>query len=284
VTGTAQTAKRPIGVRVFGTPGGLTGQLTKELEALRPGIEVSWRDALPPATLGTNLDAVPPDILIVLQQHPDHASPQQVRVLLNAFPLVRLIVCCSAWCESDGRSRDLWPAACRVPEHLLLHRLRRELASVRGDSPPLPLTADRDECWEYDFTADPTPLGRSLGVAVSTPDADVAEWVGAALSAVGCRHVDGCDESVDVLLFDADPWSAERAATLSAILTSYPELPIVALVGYPRAADEQVLLEAGARNVVAKLSPLSELCLALDEAAAHARRARRPALHLLTDT
>jgi hypothetical protein len=287
VTPPVQAANRPIRVCVIGTPSALTAHLPPALEALTPGIEVSWTAALSPtstARLGSASLAMSPHVLVVLQEHPEDASPAQVRALLNTFALARLIVCCSPWCDSAGRTRDLWPAACRVPADLLLYRLHRELACVRGILPPLPLTADRDECWEFDFAAAPTPGGRSLAVAVDSPDPAVAEWLCDALTAMDYRFVEPFDATADVLLYDADPWNAQRAASLAAIQRTHHGLPMVALAGYPRASVQRSLLEAGVSGVVAKLSVLSQLSRALEDATVAAPHSRRPDLHIHAQT
>jgi CheY-like chemotaxis protein len=276
MTGTAAT--RPIRVLAIGESTASTPALQTDLSHVPDGTEVTWSTARDRVVQ----HGPPPDIIVVLQQHPEDNSPQQVRSLLNSFPLARLIVCCGPWCESDGRTRQLWPAACRVPESLLHLRMRRELAVVKGEASPLPLTADRDECWEHEIAAGPTPARPHLAVAISTPDPDIAGWLEAALATAGHHNITSSEMPADVVLFDADPWTAHRAEVLAHIAVEHPGLPIVALAGYPRAAQQQTLREAGVRSVVLKLSPLSELCHALQEATA-ARGEFRPSLHIVRD-
>lgn len=276
MTGAMTVAAGPIHVLVIGESPDSASPLQTSLAALQSDVEMTWSPALEsiPDT-GTS-----PDVIVLLQEHPDQASPQQVRDLLDAFPLSRLIVSYGPWCTSDGRTRRLWPDACRVPDTMLLLRLRHELAVVRGESLPLPLTADRDECWEQDFASPLVPAARSLTIAISTPDPAVAAWLSESLSAVGHRIASHADDRADVVLFDADPASAQRGAALAAILRTHCEQPIVALVGTPGAAASEELREQGVTSVTSKLTPLAELCRVLEEAA-DAPRLQHPVLQII---
>jgi hypothetical protein len=91
-----------------------------------------------------------PDLVIVCQQWPDEYTTADVRQLLGAFPLARLICCYGAWCASDGRTRDVWPLSSRVPATFAARRIDLELEVLAGTRWPLPLTASRDEIFLFD--------------------------------------------------------------------------------------------------------------------------------------
>jgi hypothetical protein len=91
-----------------------------------------------------------PDLVIVCQQWPDEYTTAEVRELLGAFPLARLICCYGHWCASDGRTRDVWPLSSRVPATLAARRIDLELEVLAGTRWPLPLTASRDEIFLFD--------------------------------------------------------------------------------------------------------------------------------------
>ena len=61
-----------------------------------------------------NTGAVFPDVIVVCQTWPDEYSRGDVEQLFARCPLAAVMVCCGSWCDSDGRTRDLWPPATRV--------------------------------------------------------------------------------------------------------------------------------------------------------------------------
>lgn len=93
----------------------------------------------------------PPDLVIVCQSWPDEFSAEEVSAALGRWPLALWICCYGAWCDSDGRTRTIWPISLRVPVCDAASRLShvwQVLTEQRGD--PLPLTASRDEAFAFD--------------------------------------------------------------------------------------------------------------------------------------
>jgi len=100
------------------------------------------------------LDAVPEANFVILFQHwPDEYPADEIRQLLNAAPLVRLMVCQGPWCASFGRTRSTWPAAVCVDETRWLSRLELEFSVLAGNRSPLPWTAGLDEVFAFDQSA-----------------------------------------------------------------------------------------------------------------------------------
>jgi len=95
-------------------------------------------------------DAWQPELVIVCQHWPNEYTSADVRKLLTAFPLARLVCCYGPWCASDGRTRDIWPLSVRVPAEFAVRRIDIELEVMAGTRPPLPLTASRDEIFLFD--------------------------------------------------------------------------------------------------------------------------------------
>jgi hypothetical protein len=95
-----------------------------------------------------------PELVLVCQHGSDEFTTQDVHGLIGRFPLARLVCCYGPWCASDGRTRDIWPLAVRVPVELAAERIRRELEVLSGRRPPLPLTASRDEIFLFDNALD----------------------------------------------------------------------------------------------------------------------------------
>ncbi len=90
------------------------------------------------------------DLIVVCQHWPDEFCRADAGWLLTAFPTARLICCYGAWCASDGRTRETWPLAVRVPVEAFPDRLQRELQVIAGEAAPLPPTAARDEVFAFD--------------------------------------------------------------------------------------------------------------------------------------
>ena len=103
-----------------------------------------------------------PDLVIVCQHWPDEYSERDVRWLLSSYSLARLVCVYGPWCESDGRTRDIWPFSVRVPVRCSADRIGRELEVIAGASPPLPLTASRDEVFLFD-------LNQSMAERLASP-------------------------------------------------------------------------------------------------------------------
>ena len=101
------------------------------------------RQELSVAELARGLDCA--DLWIVCQSWPDEFASSTVRRIIDASAASRLICAYGAWCASDGRTRDAWPPAVRVPVGEFHRRLAFELDVLAGRSVPLPLTAARDE-------------------------------------------------------------------------------------------------------------------------------------------
>jgi hypothetical protein len=114
------------------------------------GADLRLSPTVPAGTAGSNDPGWFPDLVVICQHWPDEFTERDVRRLLTLYPLARLTCCYGPWCQSDGRSRDIWPLAVRVPAAAAPDRLRRELDVIAGRTRPLPLTASRDEVFLFD--------------------------------------------------------------------------------------------------------------------------------------
>ena len=90
-----------------------------------------------------------PDLLMVQQAWSDEFRVDEVRALLSACPLTRIVCVYGPLCNSDGRTRSAWPLVTRVSEHELNRRLERELQAIQHNHPPLPWTAGYDELFGW---------------------------------------------------------------------------------------------------------------------------------------
>lgn len=209
-------------------------------------------------------DAWFPDLVVVLQAWPDQFSTEEVHELIALIPLARIVCCFGPWCDSDGRTRSIWPLAVRVSVPAAPNRLAHELALISNSDGPgravLPLTASRAEIFEFDFAGGAPEREPAMTAAVISPDRRWREMVESVLGRkdVLLRTADSADRP-SVVLFDADPWNDERCAALRAIRAANPEARVVACAGFPRADLERGLRQSGADEVWFKLAPLAEL-------------------------
>ncbi len=223
----------------------------------------------------------PPDLIVVLQVSPDQYSIADANQLISRFPLARLLCCYGPWCDSDGRTRAIWPLAVRVHPASFAARFAHELALLAGiplgalsrtaasskiatparkRDQPLPLTASRSEIFEFDFGRQPNRFPEALTVAIVSPDLRWREMLAAALAQRGANLTPDIKMAVvSVILFDADPWNARRASQLTTLRQRHPQAKLIICSGFPHAEFEMAARESGADNVWFKLEPLESL-------------------------
>jgi hypothetical protein len=204
-----------------------------------------------------------PDLIVVLQSWPDQFSEAEVHELMGLCPLARIVCCFGPWCDSDGRTRSIWPLAVRIPAVAATHRLGRELALLENNDAfrrPLPLTASRAEIFECDFGDWESVEPAARTVAVISPDRRWKEMVETGVRMSGLQnHGPRSGECPEIVVFDADPWDAEQAISLRAIRAADREARIIAAIGFPRPDLETALHDSGADQVWFKLAPIADL-------------------------
>lgn len=200
------------------------------------------------------------DLLIVIQQWPDEYTSADVSRLLALMPLSRLVCCYGPWCESDGRNRDIWPLAARVPQRDAEARIRLELSVLRGQLAPLPLTAGRDEIFAFSVSGNAPPSATSpTPTAVVSPDSSY-RW--SLINALGESHralePTGASVPPQAVLWDADPWNGTTAERLAAFCDENPTAAVVALTSDSH-YNEAALRFCGADVVTPKTRAFTEM-------------------------
>lgn len=208
-----------------------------------------------------------PDLVVVLQNWPDEFPQSHVLRLFASFPLARVVCCGGDWCDSDGRTRSHWPPAVRVAAHAAGPRLRQEIALLRGDpeaDAPLPLTAQRDEVFEFTMEREIGPGLATAAVAVVTPDSAWRRCLHDLLVSAGGTIAASPDEpGTAAVLWDADPYGEQTLHPIGAYHAARPWIPVIALLGFPRPSEIEALEHCGAAAVVPKLTPQTELLTVL---------------------
>jgi hypothetical protein len=212
-------------------------------------------------------EGCPPDLCLVCQHWPDEYPRADVERLLGLLPLTRFICAYGAWCASDGRTRDVWPPAVRIPSQLAPARIERELSVVRSENGPLPPTASRDEAYDFDHPDrwKQRPPNATSRVSLHVRDFELARVLKDVLHEAGHDVVAqfGASEAVGrqvaAALWDVDPWSEQTCAEISGFRERSPETAVVVLMGMPTADCVHALQNAGASAVVSKLTPLADV-------------------------
>lgn len=195
-----------------------------------------------------------PALVVVCQSHPDEFTPKQVQELIRRFPLARWICAAGLWCESDGRNRNAWPIGVRVPARIAHRRVAIERAVLDGARSPLPLTAGREEAFEYDAVSSALPPSRAGTATVISTDRELRRRFEDDLRIAGYRACDiARSDSPHLILWDADPWNDDRLAELRELRCNHSNARIVALSNFAPPEDEHRLQTAGADFVLCKL-------------------------------
>ena len=202
-----------------------------------------------------------PDLVVVCQNWPDEFPAGMVQQLLARYPLARWICCYGAWCESDGRNRDIWPTAVRVPACRAATRIAHELTVLCGETSPLPLTASRDEVFAYETCETPSHIRAGQHAVALSPDREFQRYLEAFAIEAGftLRNETEADIKVTVVLFDADPWCDVVKARLVDCRASHPHATIIGLMNLPHPENIQAVQSSGADAVVAKLATQNTL-------------------------
>lgn len=195
--------------------------------------------SLPSALECLHTRSDPVEVAVICQGHPDEFSDHDVSKLLNALPLARLIICYGPWCNADGRRRDTWPLAVRVPHHAFAQRLSRELDILSGTLDPLPLTAGRDEIASADFAQQAEQHGAPLRFHIDSSDMAFRNTTIAQLATLG--GVPETSPGVDLLLVDLDPWGPGSPPRVHSLAADWQPGALVGISGATDSIPRQLL-------------------------------------------
>ncbi len=192
-----------------------------------------------------------PDIVIVSQSRPDEFEACDVERLIGRLPLARWIVCFGEWCESIGRTEQLWPIGWCVPLRDALARLEVELVADRGDEPLLPPTASRDEAFARSAARRNSIRVRvSLTATVQGNDRHFRELIRDTLRAMGCSLSTGV---ADLAVLATTCPDLDDRKTIVTWRAAAPESVILVASDMATAEDRTELIAIGATEVVSQL-------------------------------
>ncbi len=221
-------------------------------------------DARHAATLSAALDLIDveswsPDFVVVWQGFPDEYPRSQAEQLIGRLPLARWVVVFGPWCESIGRTEQLWPVAWSVPLRHAKTRIQSELRQLQHGAAPLPATMSRDETFAA-LHAIPAAVrleDRSLTARISGDDRTFCDFLGDGLAAMGIKLTGNNDASLQVLHIgvpDAGTRDRIRACRIQS-----PDSRIVVVSELMTPQTEHSCLAAGADITFTQLRCLTEL-------------------------
>ena len=213
------------------------------------------------------------DLVIVLQSHSHQYQRAVIDALIGRTIFGRLICCYGAWCESDGRTRDLWPDAVRISSRLAPAFLARELRDCDAGEPALPPTAARDEIFadrlEVAEDRQPPAVVGDLNVAIVGPDRVFRRAVSQNLAEAGGRSLNipfiqiPVGQSVPVretsrgpvhlVIHDLAPWGPVAEASLTAARTMFPAAAVWDIATMPDAGLATGIADCGLECIIPKL-------------------------------
>ncbi|MHC4876940.1 MAG: hypothetical protein ACYTGL_10605 [Planctomycetota bacterium] len=88
-----------------------------------------------------------PELVLVYQGIPDQFAAAEIECFVGLLPMTRCVVVFGPWCESIGRTEQLWPIGWCVPLQHAETRITQELAAFAAGTPPVPATTSRDEAF-----------------------------------------------------------------------------------------------------------------------------------------
>jgi hypothetical protein len=196
-----------------------------------------------------------PDLVVVYQGVPDQFAASDVEVFVGRIPLTRCVVIFGPWCESVGRTEQVWPIGWCVPLQHAVVRLRQELAAWQNDEPPIPPTASRDEAFVSSAVRTLSDSGGVLSgrsVRIESLDRTFELFLHEAVQALGARLVEE-DERADFELFATTLVDDSVLAAVAQRRAVSPEATLLVVTEMATPAEVENLTAAGCNRVLSQL-------------------------------
>lgn len=194
-----------------------------------------------------------PELIVICQNWPDEFSVSELNDLIKRFPISRLVCCYGVWCESDGRTRDVWPLSVRVPARCARVRIQQEWDIVQGNEKAFPLTAGRDEIFEFERSAKSCKLdlyGDSPLIRIESGDRSYQVMLEELVVSWGARvAVRSQRNKADLVIYDLDPWEL-----IESVIQASPA-PMIGMMGLAHTETMTVARMMGFETIICKVAP-----------------------------
>jgi hypothetical protein len=208
--------------------------------------------------------------IIIAQSRPGQFAPHDIDQLSRAMPLAHLIALLGSCCEGETRSGRPWPGVVRVYWHQFTARAATELRmDVTATSWQLPRTVSEAERADHALQSQPQPADGLI--AIRTHQAVLFDALAGACRIAGYSSV---------WTASAERWSVQGAVAvlwhgpmrtefefqqLRNIAARSRQVPVIALLGFPRYDHVQRATAAGAAAVLSIPFLLPDLWTTLRE-------------------
>ncbi len=229
--------------------------------------------AIEPALQQRDEVLVDADLTIVMQSWSDQFSAADVNQLVGRTLFSRLLCVYGSACESDGRNRNAWPDAVRVPLRLAQSVIAQELCNADRDQEALPPTAARDEIFAHRLGCvddwAPMPALYSMNGAIISPDRALRRTMAVAVKELGLRSLDipliavsgnrtikpqeTSRGPVHIVIHDLDPWGQHVEASLNAARQMFPSGVVLGLATMPDAGLGIEVADQNLESAIPKL-------------------------------
>lgn len=204
-------------------------------------------------------EAWSPDVVVVWQAVPDEFPRSAVEKLIGRLPLARWIVVFGPWCESIGRTEQLWPVAWIVPLRHAVTRIETELARAASGVAPAPATMSRDEtfaayCSQSD---DPMTSKPSRTACLTTDDHEYGLFLHEALLLLGIEVAD--DPTAELQIIHVTVPDDTTVEKVQERRDAAPQSRIAVVSELVTPQFERRLLDAGADATFTQLRFINEL-------------------------
>ncbi len=196
-----------------------------------------------------------PDIVVVYQGVPGQFSAPDVDAFIGRIPMTRCVVVFGPWCESIGRTEQVWPIGWCVPLQHAAVRMRRELAAWQDGEPPLPPTASRDEAFVGSAVRTLIASGELLSgwsVRVESLDRSFGQFLVEAVQTLGARLADA-SEQADVELFATTLMGDPVLCHVTQRRAANPEAALFVVTEMATPTDAEKLAAAGGDRILSQL-------------------------------
>ncbi len=197
--------------------------------------------------------------IIFVQARPGQISATDVDCISRVFPLAHYVALLGSLCEGESRSGSPWPGVVRVYWHQFLARCQSELRiDLQPTTWQLPRTAAEVERVEALFDRPSSPMAGL--VAIFTRSAAFYDGLSAACRTVGhstvwCRNDRPRNfQGAVAAIWDGETQGQVDFAQLTRIVAALDQVPVIALLSFPRFDQVQQARACGAHAVLS--SPL----------------------------